>query len=242
MPAKGGYVTESVDRGAITATVTATGTVQPVSTVQVGTYVSGPIQAIYVDFNSPVTSGQLVAKIDPAPFEVKVRQAEANLANARASVEKARADLRAQEAHPRAQSEPSHARPDLAGRARHFGEQPCPGRRPARARGSRREAGRGRARGSAHHPRLHGDPLAGRRRRHLAQRRRRPDRRRELPDADAVRDRAGPHEDAGERQRERVRHRRRCARARRRASASTRIRAASSRAAWCRCATPRSRC
>jgi HlyD family secretion protein len=91
--ADGGYLSESVDRGAITATVTATGTLQPVSKVQVGTYVSGPIQAIYVDFNSPVRSGQLVAKIDPAPFEVKVRQAEANLANARARVEKARADL-----------------------------------------------------------------------------------------------------------------------------------------------------
>ncbi|HEY8156526.1 MAG TPA: efflux RND transporter periplasmic adaptor subunit [Myxococcota bacterium] len=93
-PATGGYLTESVDRGAIVATVTATGTVQPVSKVQVGTYVSGPIQAIYVDFNSPVVSGQPVAKIDPAPFEVKVRQEEANLANARASVEKARADLK----------------------------------------------------------------------------------------------------------------------------------------------------
>jgi len=90
----GGYVTEPIDRGAITATVTATGSVQPVSKVQVGTYVSGPIREIYVDFNSPVTTGQLVAKIDPAPFEVKVRQAEANVANARAAVEKARADLR----------------------------------------------------------------------------------------------------------------------------------------------------
>ena len=59
------------------STVTATGTVNPVTTVQVGTYVSGPISAIYVDFNSPVSKGQLVAKIDPAPFEVKVRQAEA---------------------------------------------------------------------------------------------------------------------------------------------------------------------
>ena len=52
-------MTEPVDRGAIAATVTATGTVNPVTTVQVGTYVSGPIQAIYVDFNSPVTKGQL---------------------------------------------------------------------------------------------------------------------------------------------------------------------------------------
>jgi HlyD family secretion protein len=88
------YLTELVDRGEIAATVTATGTVQPVTKVQVGTYVSGPIREIYVDFNSPVSKNQLVAKIDPAPFEVKVRQADANLANARAQVEKARADLR----------------------------------------------------------------------------------------------------------------------------------------------------
>jgi len=88
------YLTELVDRGEIAATVIATGTVQPVTKVQVGTYVSGPIREIHVDFNSPVAKGQLVAKIDPAPFEVKVRQADANLANARAQVEKARADLR----------------------------------------------------------------------------------------------------------------------------------------------------
>jgi len=93
-PAQGGFVTEAVERGPIVETVIATGTLQPVSKVLVGTYVSGPIQEIYVDFNSPVTSGQLVARIDPAPFEVKVRQAEAELANARASVEKARADLK----------------------------------------------------------------------------------------------------------------------------------------------------
>ena len=87
-----GYVTEAVERGTVASTVTATGTVNPVSTVQVGTYVSGPIQAIYVDFNSPVKKGQLVAKIDPAPFQVKVQQADANLANARAKVEKDHAD------------------------------------------------------------------------------------------------------------------------------------------------------
>jgi HlyD family secretion protein len=90
----GGYVTEPVERGAVVSTVTATGTVNPVTTVQVGTYVSGPIQAIYVDFNSPVTKGQLVAKIDPRPFQVKVERGEADLANARAKVEKDRADLK----------------------------------------------------------------------------------------------------------------------------------------------------
>src|SRR5439155_1053039 len=57
------YVTMPVERGPITAHVTATGSVNPVKTVQVGTYVSGPIQVISVDFNSPVQRGQLLAKI-----------------------------------------------------------------------------------------------------------------------------------------------------------------------------------
>lgn len=87
------YLTARVERGMISQLVTATGTVNPVTTVQVGTYVSGPIKEIYVDFNSPVKEGQVVAKIDPRPFVMKVRQAEANLANARAKVKKAEADL-----------------------------------------------------------------------------------------------------------------------------------------------------
>src|SRR6266481_2185657 len=61
------YRTEPASRGALVADVTATGTVNPVTTVQVGTYVSGPIQEIHADFNSHVTKGQLVAKIDPRP-------------------------------------------------------------------------------------------------------------------------------------------------------------------------------
>ena len=79
-PARPDYVTAAVDRGPVEQTVTATGTVNPVSTVQVGTYVSGPIVALDVDFNSPVKRGQRVAKIDPASFAVKVREAQANLA------------------------------------------------------------------------------------------------------------------------------------------------------------------
>jgi len=91
--AGGGFLTEEIGRGSIAAVVIATGTVNPVTTVQVGTYVSGPIRDIDVDFNSPVRKGQRVAKIDPAPFQVKVQRAEANLANARARGEKDRADL-----------------------------------------------------------------------------------------------------------------------------------------------------
>lgn len=87
-----GYETAPVDRGPITATVTATGTVNPVASVQVGTYVSGAIQAIYVDYNTPVKRGQLLAKIDPRPFQVKVDAATADLHNTRARLEKDRAD------------------------------------------------------------------------------------------------------------------------------------------------------
>jgi HlyD family secretion protein len=85
------YVAERVDRGPISATVTATGTVNPVTTVQVGTYVSGPIQTVAADFNTPVKQGQLLARIDPRPFQVKLDDARAAGANARARLEKDRA-------------------------------------------------------------------------------------------------------------------------------------------------------
>ena len=89
-----GYVTVAVDRGPIEQGVNATGTLNPVTTVQVGTYVSGPIQAIDVNFNALVKKGQRIAKIDPAPFAVKVREAEASLQNAQAKVAGNRADLK----------------------------------------------------------------------------------------------------------------------------------------------------
>jgi len=87
------YQTARVERGPLSRLVIATGTVNPMATVQVGTYVSGPIKELFVDFNSPVEQGQRVAKIDPAPFVTRVKAAEANLANARAKVEMTRADL-----------------------------------------------------------------------------------------------------------------------------------------------------
>jgi len=85
-------LTEAVDRGPIVAAVTATGTVNPVTTVQVGTYVSGPIREISADFNSPVRKGERVAKIDPAPFQMRVQAAEAFLATAKARATKSAAD------------------------------------------------------------------------------------------------------------------------------------------------------
>jgi HlyD family secretion protein len=82
-----------VDRGSVVRSVTATGTVNPVIVVQVGTYDSGPIIAIYADFNSPVKAGQLIAKIDPRPFTVKVHEAQAALGNSQSQLAKDQADL-----------------------------------------------------------------------------------------------------------------------------------------------------
>ena len=72
------FVTAPVDRGRISARVTATGTVSALVTVQVGSQVSGRIKAIDVDFNSPVKKGQLLATIDPQLFEAALSQARAN--------------------------------------------------------------------------------------------------------------------------------------------------------------------
>jgi HlyD family secretion protein len=83
------YGTEKVTRGDIVSTITATGAVNAVTTVLVGTQVSGTIKDIYVDFNSPVKKGQLIAQIDPAIFDAQVAQARANLLAAKANVEKA---------------------------------------------------------------------------------------------------------------------------------------------------------
>lgn len=85
------FRTERVTRGTIVSAVTATGTVNAVTTVLVGTQVSGTIKSIYVDFNSPVKKGQLIAQIDPATFEAQVAQARANLFSAKANLDKAEA-------------------------------------------------------------------------------------------------------------------------------------------------------
>ncbi|MGH7985797.1 MAG: efflux RND transporter periplasmic adaptor subunit [Candidatus Binataceae bacterium] len=87
------WLTAPVTRGPIIRSVIATGTVNPVTVVQVGSYVSGPIQSIYADFNSPVKAGQLIAKIDPRPFAAQVALAHAVVANAHAQLAKDEANL-----------------------------------------------------------------------------------------------------------------------------------------------------
>lgn len=87
------FKTAHITKGDLRATVTATGTVNPVVTVNVGTQVSGTIKHIYSDYNSIVKKGQVIAEIDPATFQAQVDQARANLLVARANVLKVKATL-----------------------------------------------------------------------------------------------------------------------------------------------------
>jgi HlyD family secretion protein len=73
------YTTAPVTRDTVTRTVTATGTINPVLTIIVGSYVSGVIQSLQCDYNTKVTKGQICAKIDPRPFQAIVDQYTANL-------------------------------------------------------------------------------------------------------------------------------------------------------------------
>jgi HlyD family secretion protein len=77
------FRTEKVEKGTVTMTVTATGALSAVTTVQVGSQVSGVIARLYVDFNSRVTKGQLLAELDPTPFQQQVEQHQADLTKSR---------------------------------------------------------------------------------------------------------------------------------------------------------------
>ncbi|MBQ7559294.1 MAG: efflux RND transporter periplasmic adaptor subunit [Synergistaceae bacterium] len=88
-----GLTTSEITRGEIVSTVTATGELNAISVVAIGTQVSGTVQEIYVDFNSPVKAGQLIALIDPSVLKLTLGESEANLAVYQASVQSAQASL-----------------------------------------------------------------------------------------------------------------------------------------------------
>src|SRR6266699_848968 len=88
------YQTAKVTRGLITQAVTATGTLNPVVNVQVGSQVSGNISKLFADFNSQVKAGQVVAQIDPALFQATVTQTEGDLASAQAALELAKVNAK----------------------------------------------------------------------------------------------------------------------------------------------------
>jgi HlyD family secretion protein len=83
------YSLTGISRGAISTLVSATGTLSPVITVQVGSQVSGAIQQLYADFNRRVKKGEVIARIDPALFQARVAEAEANVKSAEAARDKA---------------------------------------------------------------------------------------------------------------------------------------------------------
>jgi HlyD family secretion protein len=87
------YRTQPVARGSISSSISATGTVNAVEMVEVGTQVSGTIENIYADFNSPVKKGQLLAALDPDVLASRVEEAKASLTVAQAGVAKAKAEL-----------------------------------------------------------------------------------------------------------------------------------------------------
>ena len=92
------YRVAKIERGAIVAAVAATGTLNPVVSVQVGSQVSGQIKELYVDYNSPVKKGQLIARIDPQSFALRVNQALADVEAGRATALTQRSNLAALQA------------------------------------------------------------------------------------------------------------------------------------------------
>lgn len=87
------YRTAAIERGSVVSVVSATGTINPVVSVQVGTQVSGMIKSLHADFNSRVKAGDKVATIDPEPFKARRDQAAGNLEMARSNVARSKADL-----------------------------------------------------------------------------------------------------------------------------------------------------
>jgi hypothetical protein len=195
------WETTAVDRGRITARVTATGTLSALVTVQVGSQVSGSILKLYADFNSTVKKGQVVAKIDPRLFQATLENARANYAQAKATLDKDRvlakfADRQFKRQGPLAKDK-LIAISDLG----HRRVQCRLGLGPGRGRPSQCQAGPGGLAPGRGEPgpdrhrvahRWHGD---------LAQRGRGPDRGRFLAGAGIVCHRRGSAQDAGRHQR-----------------------------------------
>lgn len=92
---KASYMTGKVGRGNITAIVQSTGTINPLTTAPVGSYVSGNVKYIFADFNTHVQAGQVLAQIDPAMYEAQVMTAQGNLASAKANLKNLNASLQA---------------------------------------------------------------------------------------------------------------------------------------------------
>ena len=191
------YRTEALAKGDIEALVVTSGTLNPVRLVEVGSQVSGKIDKLYVDFNSQVKEGQILAELDQSLLRAKIDQNNANYLSAKASLEKARVTLdNLQKKYERsktlfAKNLISFEENEAAEAAYLGAKDGCPScRSPARA-------GQEPARFEPGRPGLRHDPLAHRRHRHQPADQHRPDRRRQLHGPQALRDRQRPEQDAG---------------------------------------------
>lgn len=109
-----GFRVAKVERGAIVSVVSASGTLAAVTTVAVGSQISGQIKELFVDFNSPVKKDQLLARIDPETFELKVKQAQADLDAANSAVINQQGNVLVQKSQTlRARIQANDARSDL---------------------------------------------------------------------------------------------------------------------------------
>ena len=166
------YTTAPVTRGAVTRAVTATGTVNPVLTIIVGSYVSGVIQEINCDYNTEVKKGQICAKIDPRPYQTVVDQNKANLASAKAQLEKDKANLAYAQLNYDRNGTAGADQCGFQGYPRQCQEWARPGARAGRRRRGHHRAAPGAARRRASQSRLHQHRFAGGRHRRVAQRHR----------------------------------------------------------------------
>ena len=87
------YITKPITKATITQYVEASGSIKPINTIAVGTQVSGTVQKIYVDYNSVVKKGDLLAELDPSLFQANVDQSQAKLTNAKATLARVQAML-----------------------------------------------------------------------------------------------------------------------------------------------------
>ena len=102
------FRTTPVERSTIVSSISATGNLNPVISVQVGSQISGMVKELHADFNSVVKKGQLIARIDPETYEAKVKQAQGDLDSAKAAA------LNAQRSVPRAEADLANARANVA--------------------------------------------------------------------------------------------------------------------------------
>ena len=91
--AEGAYRTETVQRGDIRVAISATGTLSAISTVTVGSQISGQVTDVLVDFNSSVKKGDVLARIDPSTYQAQIEQGSAQIASAQAQLRQAHATL-----------------------------------------------------------------------------------------------------------------------------------------------------